>query len=191
MKKILTAILAAGFMINAYPALAQYHPDPLDLNIPNVEQETNNWCWAAVLVQILDRYSYGDTPSQCDLVNTANIERGDGSVDCCVNPSDPVCDRLGGNGDEMSFFLGRYGVPYEVIEAPATPEAVYEYLNAGKALMVQILMPEGYNHLFLVTGIYWEGDEAILRVNNPAVAERGIASFEKTRPGWRFVIAIG
>ena len=194
MKLVSTMLLAAGLMIFACPAQAQYHPDPVDLNIPNIEQGTNNWCWAAVIAQILDRYSYGDTPSQCEVVNISNTEDGNGSINCCTNSSDPVCDRTSKSGGiELNFFLRRYSVPHEIIEIPKTPEKVYEYLKDGKCLLVEILRPEGngVGHLFLVTGIYWEGDEAILRINNPAVPGRGIASFDKTYGGWRVVIAIG
>lgn len=58
------------------------------LNVPEVTQEQNQWCWAGVTTTILDYYGY-PTP-QCDIAEytrTVATWNDFGSTNCCTNPS--------------------------------------------------------------------------------------------------------
>ncbi|MDR3038245.1 MAG: hypothetical protein LBV21_02980, partial [Candidatus Adiutrix sp.] len=59
MKKFRPAVAAALAFLAAeggFSAGAAYlNPDPVTLPIANIEQETNYWCWAAIVGQLLAR----------------------------------------------------------------------------------------------------------------------------------------
>ena len=68
---------------------------PVDLGIPNVPQETDVWCWAAVAEQIIRWRNLGGGYSQCELVSIADGFTG---PYCCNPPAasgDPRCHRTG------------------------------------------------------------------------------------------------
>ncbi|MCX6286633.1 MAG: T9SS type A sorting domain-containing protein [Bacteroidetes bacterium] len=58
------------------------------LNVPEITQEQNQWCWAGVSACALDYYC--TTTAQCDIAEytrTVATWHSFGSTDCCVNPN--------------------------------------------------------------------------------------------------------
>jgi len=58
------------------------------LNVPEITQEQNQWCWAGVSKCILDYYSY--PVEQCEIAEYARqviTWHNFGSTDCCANPN--------------------------------------------------------------------------------------------------------
>ncbi len=58
------------------------------LNVNEITQEQNQWCWAGVSKCILDYYGY--TKSQCEIAEytrTVATWHSFGSQSCCINPS--------------------------------------------------------------------------------------------------------
>jgi hypothetical protein len=59
------------------------------LNVPQVIQEQNQWCWAGVSKCVLDYYGY-NSYQQCDIADYARTVitwNNFGSVNCCVDPN--------------------------------------------------------------------------------------------------------
>lgn len=61
--------LILALLLSVVSLAAQAMPSPVQLGIPNLPQETQVWCWAAVAQQII-AHSRGAayTPPQCALV---------------------------------------------------------------------------------------------------------------------------
>ncbi|MDQ3109454.1 MAG: T9SS type A sorting domain-containing protein [Bacteroidota bacterium] len=58
------------------------------LNVPQIIQEQNQWCWAGVSKCILDYYGYPNP--QCDIADYARTSitwTSFGTVNCCVDPN--------------------------------------------------------------------------------------------------------
>lgn len=58
------------------------------LNVPEIFQEQNQWCWAGTSKCVLDYY--GDTLAQCDIAEYARTQitwTSFGTVNCCVDPN--------------------------------------------------------------------------------------------------------
>lgn len=189
-KALVMTCLAAALCFSTAAAEAQMTPDPVDLNISNLKQQNPSWYWPALAQQILNGRIPGEPPSQCQLVNTANEAAGRAESDCCANPELEVCGRPGELREIMAL-LGRYGIRSELVTPPATPEDVYQYLVAGRALIVGFkLVQDEKSHAYLVRGISWVDGEARLLVNDPAVPEPSTVPFADERPAWREVLAI-
>jgi hypothetical protein len=59
------------------------------LNVPQIIQEQNQWCWAGVSKCVLDYYGY-NSYQQCDIADYARTVitwNNFGSVNCCVDPN--------------------------------------------------------------------------------------------------------
>lgn len=168
--------------------MAQYNPDPINLGFVNVEQENKYWCWAALVQQVLKPRSYGMPPSQCQIVNMANEEQGINGLNCCANPEDKRCSRLG-SFVEMREIINRYGGEMKRVDLPETPEDVYALISEGWALIAQVKI-EDYMHIYLIDGIGWRGEEAVLNINDPAKPGRQHIPFAQSRPAWVATVAV-
>ena len=72
MKRLLAAVL---LFLGMNQATAQQLPPPIDLGIVNIPQQTQVWCWVAVVEQIAhwkSQTSPNSSPHQCELVSAAN-----------------------------------------------------------------------------------------------------------------------
>ncbi len=186
MKKHLTALVFILILIPASSSASiLFKPKPIDLGFDNIQQEARNWCWAAIVQQILTWRGNPNPPSQCQLVTEANRDRGETRFNCCDQPTalPAECNRSG-NQLEMMTLINRYGGRVDGVQMPDTPEQVHEYLAAGRALVVGIDVNAEYNHAIIIRGITWESGQAMLRVNDPARKEATLVPFDSSRPGW-------
>jgi hypothetical protein len=182
----LALALAVVFLLPA-PARAGsfFNPDPVDLGLDNIEQETQYWCWAALIQQLLYRSSAGNPPRQCELVNQANRDRNTDEVDCCLDQEQAVCAARTGNNFEIMSLINRYGGRVLGLPLPQTPEKLYEALIDGKAVIAGVRISETMNHAYLIKGIFWDEEgQAQLLINDPAKSGTTTLSFDEARPTW-------
>ena len=104
---------------------------PVDLNIPNIRQETQVWCWAAVAQQIIN-VSGRRSPPQCALVAMAN---GQYPSACC--PYNPTCIRPG-SLVQIQQLIANWGKRYNELQRPTDPYALYEQLRQGRPLVLAV-----------------------------------------------------
>ncbi|UQZ88710.1 hypothetical protein C4J81_05625 [Deltaproteobacteria bacterium Smac51] len=194
MKKIILTL--AAVLIMSTPGMAgagPLRPDPIELNIKNIEQETNYWCWASLIQQLVVYHSVGRPPAQCDMVSLATGNNLGRVVDCCQNRDAEECHRTG-NLVEVMELVTRYGGRASVIPIPNEPEEIYNLLASGQALIVGFQMTPELNHAYLIKGISWVptddgNDQAILLINDPAYPGSQSIPFDKAQPTWITAIA--
>lgn len=183
MKKLLLALVLL-LVLPASAMAAWGKPDPEIINIPNEEQETNFWCWPALIRQIINWRGLGEAPSQCELVNTANAYKGSTTVNCCQEPDNAACSRLG-DENELKNLVSLYGGQITDVPVPTTPEEIYDYLMSKKVLLMQVQFTgTNQDHLYMIRGISWEGDEAMLVLNDPAVSQTQTVKFSEFQKTW-------
>lgn len=213
MRKILTLLAGSAVLVLAQPAAAQdlgwTRPDPVSINIPNVVQENDYWCWAALINQLINWRGLGQAPSQCEIVNIANTYKGWQSINCCEDSARPECSRFG-DENELKNIVSLYGGTVRDVASPQTPEEIYGYLTNRQVLLMLVEYEvaagpegaagadgaegaagtegaesaEGNKHLYMVRGLDWEGEEAMLLVNDPAVAESQRFKFSEAKETW-------
>ena len=187
-KNSFISIALAAVLFISSPAQAVVALDPVDLNIANIEQETNYWCWVTLPLQLLSRSYIGKGLSQCSLVNTANFKLGVGvGVDCCLTPENKACSRMG-NREEIMGLVTHYGGQIENVPVPKTAEEVYQILRSGRYLLVGFERMPGLNHIYLVRGMFWENGVTMLHVNDPATAATQVIPFNQAHPTWAEVL---
>jgi len=185
--------LTIALILSSAPAAAQTRPDPIALDVPNIEQETKYWCWAALVQQIVIARKIGQPPSQCQLVNAVNEKRGRTDADCCLASSsgDSNCDRMA-DAPEIGELIRSYGTKVEQVKIPARPEEVYDYLISGRVLLCGLKTAGGYHHIYLVRGLSWENGRAMLLVNDPASGGGSLKiDFDEARATWMQTLLIG
>ena len=189
MKKFLLVILIViSFAASSAMAGIIFQPKPVMLEIENVTQEHENWCWAAIVQQLTAGYGGPAPLSQCQLVNEANADQGVMGQDCCQeNPEelseDSLCSRFA-NQFELVTLINRHGGWVYGVALPNSPEEVREYLEAGQALIVGIKIDQDRYHAYLVRGISWEGEQAMLTINDPAKSGSQTVPYDQVRPEW-------
>ena len=160
---------------------AQWGPPPVDLPIPNIQQETLAWCWVAVAQQIIAAtYGWEYTPSQCALVAMAY---GAHSDMCCVAYNED-CVR-GGTLEQIQYLIDEFGGRYSSLAPPTNPDVLYETLASGRAVILQVASGQASFHAIVLRGMEWiegpYGLEPILYVNDP------LDYYARPLPFWQLV----
>lgn len=114
MQKLINTLILVGVL--AVSAEAQV------LNVPTVEQEQSNWCWAGISKSALDYY--GQVMPQCNIVEYARqvSSRNFGNTPCCLAPTGncnsvnslynengSIQDILNHFGNITSIYKGQFG----------------------------------------------------------------------------------
>jgi hypothetical protein len=116
------------------PQVATFPPSPQQqqgrvLAVPFVQQQTNNWCWAASAEMIL-RYYNASFGTQCQILTT----KFRGQVDCCFYPV--ACDTPG-YIQEISYALYYFkGLNSSIIQRGLTFPEVKTEIDAGRPIVV-------------------------------------------------------
>lgn len=158
--------LIALLLCAAAPVRAQM-PPPVDLPIPNLLQETEVWCWAAVAQQIIHA-SQGpaQTPPQCALVAMAN----GAAPEFCCSGHNPSCVRTG-NIPQIQFLIGEFGGRFSSYSPPASAELLYATLAAGRAVILHVRTGLSSSHVVVLRGMSFMptayGVEPVLHINDP------------------------
>lgn len=160
---------------------------PVDLNIPNIRQETQVWCWAAVAQQIIN-VSGRRSPPQCALVAMAN---GQYPSTCC--PYNPACIRPG-SLVQIQQLIANWGKRYTELQRPSDPYALYDQLRQGRPIVLAVRSTPYSGHVVLLRGMSWRdtpyGRQAILHVNDPIGYLPARLSFERLAPYWYGAIVV-
>jgi len=164
---------------------------PVDLPIPNISQQTDVWCWAAVAQQIINA-TIGPvrTPSQCALVAAANNM----PAQLCCEQGVPACYRPG-NITEIQQLIGFFGGRYSQYAMPADALTLYRTLAAGRAIILQ-LRPAGQTigHVVVLRGMSTIptpfGFTPVLHINDPMAQYTQPVPFDQILPIWQSAIVI-
>jgi len=165
MKRILTFLL----ILFSVAVNGQRIPQPVQLPIPNILQQTQVWCWAAVAQQIIQA-SRGpqQTPAQCALVAMANNVHPNV---CCSGMGNPACIRTG-SLQQIQYLIGQFGGRFSSIAPPTDPMTLYNTLASGKAIILQISSGAMSAHVVVLTGMSFVRDrygniQSLLHINDP------------------------
>jgi hypothetical protein len=182
---IVVVATALGF---ARPAAAQGHvPPPVDLGIPNVSQETQVWCWAAVAEQVIRRQR-GHSPPQCALVAMVH---GRFPSFCC--PHYERC-AVAGSLAQIQQLIRNFGHRYSALQGPGDPMNLYRHLQAGRPIILAIRNSMFSGHVVVLTGMTWvateRGLEAVLHINDPIHSFAPRMYFRDLVPRWAAAIVV-
>jgi hypothetical protein len=146
--------------IHAPPAVFAA-PDVTDgqilLDVPQVFQEQNEWCWAAC-TQMIAAFLGNSGVKQCELANFLHDQ-----TDCCQNPGSDACNQPCPFEDVLPVYdhIGISGVMDNHAE---TVQVMLTELQAKRPFEVAVVWLGGGGHVVLVRGIYADGTFA---VNDP------------------------
>ena len=183
-------IIILACILFAAPGMAGAQVKPITLNVPHVKQEASQLCWAALVSQVLFQNPTGSRPSQCELANMLNEIKGNYMATCCGNLDRADCNIIATKRDIVSL-LTRFGMKAEQVNVPSAPDDVYNYLSSGRVLLVGVRTTATDNHIYLVRGIAWENNQAVLTVNDPYYESSAKVPFSQAQPTWILVIAVG
>jgi hypothetical protein len=161
--------------------------------VPNVVQETPNWCWAAVTQQVL-LYTTGRKPPRQCVIAAAGLGRNVGR--CCDDYT--ACDATL-NMQGVQELLNRMGGGPAWGEALLDAEAVYEELRRGRIIIAGLWDTDVDGHVVVIRGLEWEpwllspllGDRAILRVNDPSGFFADMVPYSRLAKYWRASMIVG
>lgn len=148
MKKIYLLIISSIF---TFQIQAQY------LSVPQVIQEQNEWCWAAVSKAVLDYY--GVNKSQCqiaDYARTVITWRDFGSENCCSNPSGP-CNywnyNWGNNGSIQDILRHFASIENHGVGSALSLSDVNTEIGSGRPFVIRWGWKSGGGHFVIGHGI--------------------------------------
>lgn len=158
---------------------------PIDLRIPNIQQQTQVWCWAAVAQQIIV-WKRGNSPPQCALVAMAN--NAPPQFCCSGNPQCHVTGHL----NQIQFLIGRFGGSMSQIAPPAGPRPIYQTLQRNRAIIMAVRSSPFSGHVVVIRGISCHGPNVVLHVNDPLAwgAFTQPIPFQNILPYWQAAIIV-
>lgn len=164
-------------------------PPPVDLNIPNLRQETMVWCWAAVAQQIIHATKGAQqTPQQCALVAIAN----GAAPEFCCNGQNPQCVRTGAI-PQIQQLIQQFGGRTSTYVPAADPMTLYNTLRSGHAVILG-LRSQQMGHVVVVRGMSFAptqgGWEPVLHLNDPMAQFTQPVPFRQIAPMWSEAIVV-
>jgi hypothetical protein len=144
-------------------------PPPVNLPIPNIQQETHVWCWAAVAQQIIyATRGAAQTPAQCALVAMANNAHPNY---CCAGIGNPACVRTG-SMQQIQYLIGQFGGRFSALAPPTDPMTLYQTLSSGRVIILHVGSGQMSSHVVVLTGMSFVpngfgGVEPVLHINDP------------------------
>lgn len=175
---------AAAALLPAASARAQCAP--VDLGIPNIQQRTQVWCWAAVAEQLIT-WRTGGSPPQCELVAFAYGEPGE---PCCTGRA-PCA--VTGSLEQIQALLWHFAALPSQQAPPAHPTLLYQTLAVGRPIVLAVRSSPFAGHVVVLRGMSCWGPEPILHVNDPlawAPLTQPVA-FAQIMPFWQAAIVVG
>ncbi len=154
MKRAISGFITMVFCLGAFEAYA----DGV-LNVKEVTQEYDQWCWAATSHIILSYY--GKTPSQCqiaDYTRTVATWHDFGSVNCCNSSSTSgwKCNYWNYNWGQkgaINDILSYWGVGNSTVSSALTQSTVVSHINSGKPFIIRWGYKSGGGHFIVGHGI--------------------------------------
>lgn len=159
----LSAILAA--LLWCGPAIAGSVPTGVDLDIPNIRQDTPNWCWIATAKQVI-RWAVPEFDlAQCRMLEIAkNAKPGE----CCDHPERCQQDgTLAGIGHLIELFTGTQAKPAPFFDV----DRMHRLLQGGRPVVLALRNGPEQGHAVVLRGIEYmqtmRDAVPILLVNDP------------------------
>ena len=184
-----TFLLGGGAALLA-PRIAAAQCAPIDLGIVNLKQETPVWCWVAVAQQII-LWKTGNQIPQCALAGMASSVP---PAMCCGGH--PACVHPAGL-QQIQALIANFGFSLSHISPPAAPQAVYQTLAIGKAIIMAVQSSPVMSHVVVIRGMACHGPVPILYVNDPASnmtnplpAFSGPVPFQQLAQYWQAAIVV-
>lgn len=126
------------------------------LDVPEVSQEQNEWCWAAVSSSVLGYY--GKPTSQCtiaDFTRTKATWRDFGTDNCCDVPN-KKCNYWNynyGYAGSIEDILKNWGIQSRGNGTSLTPEKIKAELNAGRPFIIRWALNPSGGHFIVGHGM--------------------------------------
>jgi hypothetical protein len=156
-----------GVKLSASPPESEMLGDLLQ--VPQVYQRVQKWCWAACL-QMVGNF-YGAPAQQCEVVN-----KQFNSQFCCTTPDHPDC-----NQDlsvwKMSDAYKACGRSARMINTAVKFSYLVSEISSGRPVQVGLAWRGGGGHVALVSGTGSNTAGPLLYVNDP-----------KYGPGWVYYV---
>ncbi|MCU6502600.1 C39 family peptidase [Rugamonas sp. A1-17] len=178
MKKLNSLILSAGLLAMLPSAFAQWRT----LNVPLVTQEHSQWCWAGSSKAVLNYY--GQSPSQCQIVNWAfglNYACGNSTFNWNSYANQP--NNMYGSNGSVQNILNAWGVSNTAYNSASSWNSVVSDINANRPFVIRygwtgggghIMVGRGYETYNGVNYIYimnpWPGEGQTYRTYSSAVS---------------------
>lgn len=163
MKKTLKLVLL-GFILSvaAQTAFAQSKY----LNVPFVQQEHSQWCWAGTSKSILNFYN--KTPSQCQIVNWAyglNYACGNTTFDWNSAANQP--NGMYGSNGSVQNILNYWGVPNTAYSTASSWNSVVYDVNNNRPFVIRYGWTNGGGHIMVGYGYQVVNNVQYIRIMNP------------------------
>ncbi|HEX4498794.1 MAG TPA: papain-like cysteine protease family protein [Thermoanaerobaculia bacterium] len=193
MRKLI--VLFAVLSLFAAIASAQFPPQqmvpqPVDIPIQNITQQTPVWCWAAVAQQIIAAIvGPNQTPAQCALVENAY---GAPPGSCCSG-ADPRCVTVGSLPQIQTLIL-RFGGQVSSIAPPTDPMTLYNTLANRHPIILEVQTGPMSTHVVVLRGMSFQqspyGVQPVLEINDPMSYTTQTVPFASLVGVWRDAIVV-
>lgn len=172
-------------------------PPPVDLGIQNISQQTQVWCWVAVVEQIAHwraQTPIPQSPHQCELVSRANNFQ----QPYCCNPQGNqqlirACHRTG-HTSEIIGLLNLTSGGYAALAPPTDPMTLYNTLASGRPIIMQVKTSPYAGHVVVLRGMAWVntpfGVQPVLLINDPLAFFTQPVPFQQLLPYWQSAIVV-
>lgn len=137
------------------------------LNVPQINQEQTQWCWAGCADMVLHYYG-NQGIRQCDLANFLF-----GLSGCCSSPSSTLCNQPSPVPD-ISRVYSNYGIRSTHSAGTVTFATLQSEINADRPVEVAYAWSGGGGHAAIVRGWDRNSTGPFLRVNDPAYGSGGV-----------------
>lgn len=197
--RVLKSVVTFVLLTFAPSIQAQQVPPPINLGIINVKQQTPVWCWLAVVEMIAHwkkKSAISGPPHQCAMVSKAN---GFNQPICCASPyslspaAKQACYRTG-QTQEIMQLLQATGAGAATYNPPAHPMVLYNTLNSGRPIILQVQSTPYSGHVVVLTGMAWQqtpyGVEPVLFINDPLAHFTQPVRFQQLLPMWVAAIVV-
>jgi len=178
--------LAAALLLVLAAAAPPARAQRVTLDMPEVTQALDVWCWVAV-AEMLVTYYRGRAPMQCRMLE---IGYGLPKGRCCGDPG--RCRRPGHLEETQRLIEHFSGQAARVTGPPDGPAAVARALGNNRAIVAAILPPrQPVGHLVVIRGIRRARGQAVeLLVNDPTSRVPATIPWSRFRPLWRQSIIV-
>ena len=185
-----TLVIAISCLSFSY-RMNDAHAQTVVLPIDNIPQETQVWCWAAVAQQVV--YSLRspiETPPQCHMVAVAY---GAHPAVCCNQfgrfNGNPACLRTG-SLQQIQWLIANYGGRHSVLAPPAHPNVLFETLQQGRAIILQIQSSPFVGHVVVLRGMSIIEGVPVLHINDPLAYFTQPVPFSNLMGFWASAIVV-
>jgi hypothetical protein len=152
-RSVLFGAVLLSLIPTSVTAQAQYPTPPFQpvlLNVPLVNQDTDMWCWLASSEMIIQYRRPGLTYQQCRI-----MEMGYGQLpgSCCGN--EYMC-RIGGDWPQIMTVLARFGGITGAVMPALNEAALYRTLSSGFPIIAKIRSGAASMHAVVIKGMYYQ-----------------------------------